>query len=54
MGQEVKVKQFLYSFFINLDGYIVKIDGDYLYSSEHDEEGLPFVVKYRIMESSGS
>jgi hypothetical protein len=46
--------KFLDSFFINLDGYIVKIDGDYLYSSEHDEDGLPFVVKYRIMESLGS
>jgi hypothetical protein len=46
--------QFLDSFFINLDGYIVKIDGDFLYSSESDEEGLPFVVKYRIMESLGS
>lgn len=46
--------QFLDSFFINLNAYIVKIDGDYLYSSEHNEEGLPFVVKYRIMESLGS
>jgi hypothetical protein len=46
--------QFLDSFFINLKGYIVKIDGHFLYSSESDAEGLPFVVKYRIMESLGS
>jgi hypothetical protein len=46
--------QFLDSFFINLEGYIVKIDADFLYSSESDEDGLPFVVKYRIMESLGS
>ena len=43
--------QFLDSFYINIKGRILKIDGAYLYSAESDEEELPLIVKYRIMDS---
>lgn len=46
--------RFLDSFFINVKGRIVKIDGDFLYSSETDEDYLPYVAKYRIAESLGT
>lgn len=46
--------QFYDSFFINNSGRIVKIDGDFLYISEKDEDFLPFVVKYKIMDSIGT
>lgn len=45
---------FLDSFFINIKGRIVKIDCDFLYSSELDEDLLPCVVKYRIADIIGS
>jgi hypothetical protein len=41
--------QFLDSFYINIKGRILKIDGDFLYSAESDEEELPLIVKYRII-----
>lgn len=44
--------QFLDSFYINIKGRILKIDGDFLYSAESDEEDLPLIVKYRIVDSS--
>jgi hypothetical protein len=40
---------FLDSFYINIEGRILKIDGDFLFAAEHDEEELPLVVKYRII-----
>ncbi len=43
---------FLDSFYINIKGRILIVDGDFLYSAEHDEEELPLVVKYRIVDSS--
>ena len=46
--------QFYDSFFINITGRIVKIDGDFLYTSEKDEDFLPFVIKYKIMDSIGT
>ena len=46
--------QFYDSFFINITGRIVKIDGDFLYTSEKDEDFLPYVVKYKIMDSIGT
>lgn len=39
---------FLDSFYINIEGRILKIDGDFLFAAESDEEELPLVVKYRI------
>jgi len=44
--------QFLDSFYINIKGRILKIDGGFLYSAESDEEELPLIVKYRITDSS--
>lgn len=41
--------QFLDSFYINIKGRILKIDGDFLYVAESDVEELPVVVKYRII-----
>lgn len=41
--------QFLDSFYINIEGRILKIDGDYLFAAETDEEELPLVIKYRII-----
>lgn len=41
--------RFLDSFFVNTTGRIVKIEGDYIYSSETDEEELPFLMKYKII-----
>lgn len=41
--------QFLDSFFINLHGRVLRIDGDFLYVAESDEDELPLVVKYRII-----
>lgn len=41
--------KFLDSFYINIKGQILKIDGDFLYFAEHDENELPLIVKYRIM-----
>ena len=46
--------RYLDSFFINIKGRIKKIDGDFLYSSEADENDLPYVVKYRIVDSLGT
>ncbi len=40
--------RFLDSFFINTNGRIVKIDGDFIYSSETDEDDLPYLMKYKI------
>jgi hypothetical protein len=40
--------RFVDSFYIPLEGRIVKIDGDFLFCAETDEEYLPCVVKYRI------
>lgn len=31
-------------------GRILKIDGDFLYSAESDEDDLPLIVKYRILQ----
>ncbi len=42
--------RFLDSFFIKTKGRIVKIDGDYIYSSETDEEELPYLMKYKIVK----
>jgi hypothetical protein len=44
--------QYLDSFYINIKGRVLKIDGDYLYSGERDEDELPLVVKCRIIDSS--
>lgn len=41
--------RFLDSFFVKTNGRIVKIKGDYIYSSETDEEELPYLVKYKII-----
>lgn len=41
--------RFLDSFYINVKGRILKIDGEYLYSAESDEDDLPLIVKSRIM-----
>ncbi len=41
--------RFLDSFFVNTTGSIVKIEGDYIYSSETDEEELPYLMKYKII-----
>lgn len=41
--------RFLDSFFVNSTVRIVKIEGDYIYSSERDEEELPYLVKYKII-----
>jgi len=41
--------EFIDSFFINIQGRVVKIDGEYLYASESDAEDLPLFVKYRII-----
>lgn len=43
--------RFLDSFFINIKGRILKIDGNFLYTSEYDEDYLPYLVKYRIVDS---
>jgi len=43
--------RFLDSFFINIKGRILKIDGDFLYAAESDKEELPLIVKYRILNS---
>ncbi len=42
--------RFLDSFFVKTKGTIEKIDGDYLYSSEEDEEELPCLIKYEIIK----
>jgi len=42
--------EFIDSFFININGQVVIIEGEYLYASESDAEDLPLFVKYRIME----
>jgi hypothetical protein len=42
--------EFIDSFFINIKGRVVKIEGEYLYASESDAEDLPLLIKYRIME----
>ncbi|MCJ7582981.1 MAG: BF3164 family lipoprotein [Candidatus Aminicenantes bacterium] len=42
--------RFLDSFFVNTKGTIKKIDGDYLYSSETNEDDLPFLMKYKIVK----
>ena len=44
--------RFLDSFYINIKGRILKIDGDFLYSVESDEDELPLIVKYRIMNNT--
>jgi hypothetical protein len=41
--------KFLDSFYINIKGRILKIDGDFLYAAESDDEELPLIVKYRII-----
>ena len=41
--------RFVDSFFVNTKGRIVKIDGDFIYSSETDEDDLPFLIKYKIV-----
>ncbi len=41
--------QFLDSFYMNIKGRILKIDGDFLYSAESDEDELPVIVKYRVI-----
>ena len=40
---------FLDSFYIDIEGRILKIDGDYLFAAESDEDELPLIVKYRII-----
>jgi hypothetical protein len=37
---------------LNIKGQILKVDGEYLYSAEHDEDELPLIKKYRIVDSS--
>lgn len=62
---ESKDKGFLYdlfdangkfedSFFVNLRGRILKIDGKFLFASISDENSLPLLVKYRITEPIGA
>lgn len=41
--------RFLDSFYIDIEGSILKIDGDFLFAAESNEEELPLVVKYRII-----
>jgi hypothetical protein len=41
--------KFLDSFYINIEGRILKIDGDFLYAAETDEDELPLIVNYRII-----
>ena len=41
--------QFLDSFYINIKGRILKIDGDFLFAAESNEDELPLVVKYHII-----
>ena len=41
--------RFLDSFYINIKGRILRIDGDSLYAAENDDEELPLIVKYRII-----
>ncbi|MFH1946372.1 MAG: 6-bladed beta-propeller [Acidobacteriota bacterium] len=45
--------RFLDSFFIPIEGQIVKISGDAVFSTEQNAEGLPVIVKYQIRESIG-
>jgi len=45
--------QFQDSFFINIKGRIVRIDKDFVYISEKDEDLLQFIVKYEILDSKG-
>jgi len=40
--------RFVDSFYVNIKGRILKIENSFLYSSESDEEGLPYIVKYKI------
>ena len=42
--------RFLDSFFVNTKGRIVKIEDDFIYSSESDEDDLPFLMKYEIIK----
>ncbi len=42
---------FLDNFYVNVKGRILMVDGDFLYSAENDEDELPLVVKYRIVDS---
>jgi len=41
---------FVDSFYVNTKGRIVKIDGDFIYSSETDEDELPYLMKYEIKD----
>jgi len=44
--------RFLDSFYIKPQ--LIRIDNNYLYTSEYDKEHLPYVVKYRIEDSLGT
>jgi hypothetical protein len=46
--------KFVDSFYVNIKGSLVKIGKGFLFSSESDEEGLPYVVKYKIEDSLGT
>ena len=45
--------RFLDSFFIPIEGQIVKISCDAVFSTEQNDEGLPVIVKYKILEPVG-
>jgi hypothetical protein len=46
--------RFVDSFFVNLRGGVLKIDGNFLFASISDENDLPLLVKCRIAEPLGA
>jgi hypothetical protein len=45
-----KEGRFVDSFYVNLKGRVLRIDGEFLYASLSDPNDLPLLVKYRIAE----
>jgi hypothetical protein len=45
--------RFVDSFFVDIKGQIIRLDGDSLFVSGPDETDLPVLVKYRIAEPVG-
>jgi hypothetical protein len=46
--------RFVDSFYVNIRGRVLKVDGKFLYASIADENDLPLLVKYRIAEPIGA
>jgi hypothetical protein len=46
--------RFVNSAFVNVNGEIVKLDGDFLFISGADEPDLPVLIQYRIAEPIGA